>query len=109
MRTEYNKLVRDRIPEILERAGHTYTLATMNEQEYQQALRDKLCEEAAEAASATAQHLISELADLYEVIDTLMASNSIDPTIVRAEQERRRSERGGFAQRIRLLATISVS
>ncbi len=109
MRTEHNKLVRDRIPEILERAGHTYTLATLNEQEYQQALRAKLCEEAAEAASADAQHLISELADLYEVIDALMANNSIDPVTVRAEQERRRAERGGFAQRIRLLDTVSES
>ena len=109
MRTEYNKLVRDRIPEILERAGYTYTIATLNEQEYQQALRAKLCEEAAEAASADAQHLISELADLYEVIDTLMVSNSIDPATVRVEQERRRSERGSFTQRIRLLDTITPS
>ena len=59
MRTEYNELVRDSVPEILERAGYTYTIATLNEQEYQQALRAKLCEEAAEAASADAQHLIS--------------------------------------------------
>ena len=107
MRTEYNKLVRDRIPEILEGAGYTYTFRVMNEQEYQQALRDKLLEEAYEAACADAQHLISELADLYEVIDTLMACNAIEATIVHAEQERRRSERGGFAQRIRLIDTIS--
>ncbi len=80
----------------------------MNEQEYQQALRDKLREEATETANATAQQFVSELADLYEVIDTLMISNSIDPVIVRSEQEQRRSERGGFAQRIRLLATIST-
>ncbi|MBA2391516.1 MAG: nucleoside triphosphate pyrophosphohydrolase [Ktedonobacteraceae bacterium] len=109
MRTEHNKLVRDRIPEILERAGLTYTLAMLNEQEYQQALRAKLCEEAAEAASADGEHLISELADLYEVIDTLMANNAIDPATVHTEQERRRSERGGFAQRIRLLDTVSES
>ncbi len=107
MRTEYNKLVRDRIPEILAHAGYTYTIATMNEPEYQKALRDKLCEEAAEAANADLQHLITELADLYEVIDTLMVSNSIDSATVRAEQKRRRSERGGFAQRIRLLETIA--
>jgi len=107
MRTEYNKLVRDRIPEILEHAGCTYTITIMDEQEYQQALRDKLCEEASEAASADPQHLIAELADLYEVIDALMVSNAIDLATVRAEQEQRLRERGGFVKRMRLLDTIS--
>jgi len=45
--------------------------------------------------------------DLYEVIDTLMSENNIAPDVVRAEQERRRQARGGFAQRIRLLSTSS--
>ncbi len=103
MQTEYNKLIRDRIPEILTGAGYTYDIVTMNEQEYQQALREKLVEEALEAASADSQHLITELADLHEVIDALTTSNGITPGDVRAEQERRRAERGGFTQRFRLL------
>ncbi|MDQ2886400.1 MAG: nucleoside triphosphate pyrophosphohydrolase [Chloroflexota bacterium] len=108
MHTEYNKLIRDRIPEILAQTGYTYAVETMNEQEYQQALREKLVEEAREAATAAeTQQLITELADLYEVIDTLMSENTIAPDAVRAEQERRRQERGGFAQRIRLLSTTS--
>ncbi|HYU76369.1 MAG TPA: nucleoside triphosphate pyrophosphohydrolase [Ktedonobacteraceae bacterium] len=51
MQQAYNKLVRDRIPEILTRAGYTYAITIMSEQEYQQALRDKLVEEAREAAT----------------------------------------------------------
>ena len=110
MHTEYNKLVRDRIPEILAQAGYTYETTTMDEQEYQQALREKLVEEALEAVTASEiQQLITELADLYEVIDTLMSDNNIDPDTVRAEQEWRRQERGGFAQRIRLLSTTSAA
>lgn len=108
MHTAYNKLVRDRIPAILAQAGYTYETIIMDEQEYQQALREKLAEEALEAAAATErQQFITELADLYEVVDTLMSENGIDPEVVRAEQERRRQERGGFAQRIRLLSTTS--
>jgi predicted house-cleaning noncanonical NTP pyrophosphatase (MazG superfamily) len=108
MHTEYNKLVRDHIPALLAQTGYTCDTATMNEQEYEQALREKLIEEALEAASASEmQQLITELADLYEVIDTLMNDNNIAPEVVRAEQERRRQERGGFAQRIRLLSTTS--
>jgi predicted house-cleaning noncanonical NTP pyrophosphatase (MazG superfamily) len=49
--------------------------------------------------------LITELADLYEVIDTIMATYHIDPEAVRNMQIRRRQERGGFTQRIRLLRT----
>jgi predicted house-cleaning noncanonical NTP pyrophosphatase (MazG superfamily) len=108
MPTEYNKLVRDRIPEIIAQTGYTYEIAIMSEQEYQQALREKLVEEALEATTACdTQHLITELADLYEVIDTLMADYNIAPEMIRAEQERRRQERGGFSQRIRLLSTAS--
>ena len=108
MHTEYNKLVRDHIPTILAQTGYTYETTTMDEQEYRQALREKLVEEAREAAAAVEmRQLITELADLYEVIDTLMRENTIAPDVVRAEQERRRQARGGFAQRIRLLSTSS--
>ena len=108
MQQAYNKLIRDHIPAILAQAGYTYKTTTMDEQEYRQALREKLVEEALEAATASeTQQLITELADLYEVIDTLMSENTIAPEVVRAEQERRRQERGGFAQRIRLLSTTS--
>ena len=110
MYTEYNKLVRDRIPEIIAQIGSTCEITTMHEQEYQQALRAKLVEEAQEAAKASdTQQLITELADLYEVIDTLMNSNDIAPETIHAEQERRCRERGGFSQRIRLISTTNSS
>jgi predicted house-cleaning noncanonical NTP pyrophosphatase (MazG superfamily) len=67
MRKTYNKLVRDRIPEIIQAAGQEYATEVMSLEEYQQALREKLIEEAQEAADAS--DLISELADLYEVMD----------------------------------------
>ncbi len=103
MRTLYHKLVRDRIPEILRCDGRTYEIVTMNEEEYRQALREKLIEEAKEAASASSNELITELADLYQVIEALMKSYDITPNQVQTEQERRRIERGGFEQRIRLV------
>ena len=52
MRKEYNKLVRDRIPEIIRRDGRNCEIATISEDEYLQALREKLVEEAQEAAEA---------------------------------------------------------
>lgn len=108
----HNKLVRDRIPDIIQAAGRQCAIAQMTVEEYQQALREKLVEEAQEAAlsvernsagTAPADELIRELADLYEVIDALMVAHQIERSDVIKEQETRRIERGGFSQRLRLL------
>ena len=103
MREEYDKLVRDRIPEIIRRSGRQCATETMSEAEYQQALRAKLVEEGEEAAQAGAQKLVTELADLCEVFDALLAAYRIERQAVLAEQEKRRKERGAFEKRIRLL------
>ena len=105
MQTAYHKLIRDRIPEIIRADGYSCDIETMDEHEYRQALRQKLVEESCEVATASEQELVSELADLHEVIDALMSSYNISPTTVQATQEQRRTERGGFQQRLRLLRT----
>jgi predicted house-cleaning noncanonical NTP pyrophosphatase (MazG superfamily) len=104
MRKEYNKLVRDRIPEIIQQNGLECKILTLTKSEYCQALRQKLIEEAQEAAEAS-EELIAELADLYEVIDALLETYGINRELVLAEQQRRRSDRGGFERRIKLLWT----
>ena|SRR6266566_354289 len=106
MRMEYHKLVRDRIPELIRRRGQSCAVATMTEEEYRQALRAKLVEEAHEAAQAsTMQELVTELADLSEVLDALLTTYAIPLEIVQGEQSLRRTERGAFEQRLRLLWT----
>lgn len=105
MRREYNKLVRDCIPEMIRQDNHECEVAMMTEEEYCRALREKLIEEAREAAEADTQKLVIELADLYEVIDAIMATYRMERESVLAQQEQRRTERGGFYKRIRLLWT----
>lgn len=105
MRKEYNKLVRDRIPEIIGNHNHTCETVTLNPADYAQALRQKLIEEATEAATASDADLVTELADLYEVIDALLQTYNISRETAIAEQKRRREERGGFEKRIKLLWT----
>jgi predicted house-cleaning noncanonical NTP pyrophosphatase (MazG superfamily) len=102
-RHSHNKLIRDRIPEIIQGAGKQCEVEVLAEKDYQQALRQKLIEEAHEAAIATGNDLIQELADLYEVIDELMAVYHIEREAVVKTQEERRVERGGFNKRLRLL------
>ena len=106
MPTEYNKLVRDRIPDIIRQHGHSCDAETMDEEAYRQALRAKLVEEATEVAAAANEHeLLTELADVYEVMAALMTTYEITLAAVHTMQEQRRIKRGGFAQRICLLRT----
>ena len=101
-----NKLVRDRIPEIIRAAGNTCEIEVLSDDDYKMALRDKLMEEAKEAAAAAdVETMMTELADLYEVITALMAVYKISPEAVRSKQMWRRERRGAFRKRIRLLET----
>ena len=107
MHQEHNKLVRDGIPEIIRQSGNRCEVAIMSEAELRQALREKLLEEASEAAAASLENLVSELADVQEVIDALLALHGIEWEAVVKEQRRKRTERGGFTKGIRLLWTDS--
>ncbi len=105
MRKEYHKLVRDRLPEIIKKNGINCEFITMKEPEYYQALRQKLLEESQEAAAASPEDLVTELADIYEVIDTIMEIYGISHQRVISAQRQRRQERGGFQNKIKLLWT----
>lgn len=101
----YNKLVRDRIPEIIAADGRQYATEIMNESEYRQVLLAKLVEEANEIANAESGDMVTEIADLYEVIDALLIAFNLDKDAVLATQKKRCEERGGFVKRIKLLWT----
>ena len=65
----YNKLVRDRIPEIIEMSGKTCTTRLLTEEEYIIEINKKMYEEIDEYdATETSDDAIEELADLLELI-----------------------------------------
>ncbi|MBZ0276157.1 MAG: nucleoside triphosphate pyrophosphohydrolase [Anaerolineae bacterium] len=105
MKYHYNKLVRDRIPEIIAAEGRQCGTEILDESAYRQALLTKLVEEAQEVATADSGDLVKELADLYEVADALIATFQLDREAIRTTQQKRHSERGGFTKRIKLLWT----
>ena len=105
MRTEHNKLVRDKIPKIIRDSSNQCETTTLSNLDYIKALRQKLVEEANEAATAAPDELAQELADVMEVMDALMAATGISPEEVREIQKEKRLKRGGFDNRIKLLWT----
>ncbi|MDJ0903535.1 MAG: nucleoside triphosphate pyrophosphohydrolase [Xenococcus sp. MO_188.B8] len=105
MKTEHNKLVRDKIPDIIRASNNQYEILTLSDAEYIDALKQKLLEEANEAAIASPDELAQELADIYEVIDALLAAAGIEKETVKNIQKQKRSIRGGFDNKIKLLWT----
>ena len=102
MKITYNKLIRDRIPEIIRADGKQAQIEVMSESEYRKALLEKLVEEAQEAAQASDDDRITEIADLYEVIDAILDSWNMSREEVIKVQKERRQKRGGFEQRLKL-------
>ena len=99
MTITYNKLVRDRIPEIIQASGKKCSTEILSDEEYLKLVDAKLDEELAEYHK---DQNIEELADLLEVIHaaTLARGYSLeDLERVRAEKA---TKRGGFVNRILL-------
>jgi predicted house-cleaning noncanonical NTP pyrophosphatase (MazG superfamily) len=91
----YNKLVRDRIPEILDEKGVSYEKRIASPEEYKAELIKKLDEEIEEFSEAGD---LEELADVAEVIEALKKlPEYVD---VEAIRQKKREEKGGFDQKI---------
>ncbi len=93
----YNKLVRDKIIEIVEARGGQATFHVADQAEYWQKLKEKLREEVEEFMEAESQE---ELADVFEVIDALLKEKGWSDADIVAVQDKKRKERGGFDERI---------
>jgi predicted house-cleaning noncanonical NTP pyrophosphatase (MazG superfamily) len=101
----FDKLVRDRIPEILQKSGVVVEARVLTTEEYAKALRTKLIEEASELDRAlTTKDMQEEMADVLEVIEAIAAFSGFSLDDIRAVQKTKRDERGGFSKRIFLIA-----
>jgi predicted house-cleaning noncanonical NTP pyrophosphatase (MazG superfamily) len=96
------KLVRNRIPKIIEKnEGTKPVVEFLNEGQFKIALLEKLVEEAKEARKArTPEKTLAELADLQEVIEEAVKFFGFSHADLKRIQKRKRRERGGFSKRI---------
>lgn len=97
MITVYNKLVRNHIPDIIEQSGKKATYRTLSYDEFQQALKAKLVEEATELLNAkTPEEELEELVDIYEVLGFLTHNKEA----VFETMAEKRNTKGWFNKRI---------
>ena len=101
----YNKLVRDRIPEIIKSSGKACTTEILTDKDYLRMIDAKLDEELAEYHK---DQNIEELADMLEVIRAAAIARGYtleDLERVRAEKA---AKRGGFEKKILLVEVQEV-
>ena len=103
----YNKLVRDNIPEIIKDDNREPITRILSDKEYKEELEKKLLEEYKEVLNTkTSEERIEELADMYEIIDSLAKLENKTINNVSDIAQQKRSERGGFDKKIFLEKVI---
>ena len=95
--TIYNKLVRDRIPEIIEKKGQKAKIHIAGDGEYAIKLKEKLIEEINEFYQNENEE---EFADILEVIDALRIYKKFENRKVLSIKKKKFKERGGFSKKI---------
>ena len=84
----FNKLVRDKIPEIITKNGEDVICQKLTQNALLRALMEKAVEEALEIATAPASSLIEELGDEYEVVSSILEVIKSVNTIDKHQQKR---------------------
>lgn len=97
---KFDKLVRDKIPEIIESTGKKVICRILSEEEYKEYLEKKLDEEVAEFHGSKS---IEELVDIWEVFVHLAAAYGYESKQFFRAQKAKNKERGGFIKRICLV------
>ncbi|MBF7096526.1 nucleoside triphosphate pyrophosphohydrolase [Alkalibacter mobilis] len=100
MKIKYDKLIRDKVPELIEKSGRKHTVKVLDEKEYHDALIDKIIEEINEFRATDNEE---ELADIYEALDCLVELKDYEPMHIDYLRLKKREARGSFKKRFLLV------
>ncbi len=100
--TPKNKLIRDNVPGSITEQGRTPNLITLDDTTFQKEIFNKLVDEAKEAVEAQndSDHLAEEIADVYEVLDSIIKLKNLDPNQIKQIQINKRVQWGSFDKKI---------
>ena len=96
----YNKLVRDKIPNIIKGKGETPVVRILDENEYKKELENKLYEEYKEVIKAIGDDRVEELADMLEVIRALASLENKTLNDVITIADKKVKKRGAFKEKV---------
>lgn len=90
---EYDKLVRDRIPEVVRENDETPVTHTVDGEAYRERLREKLVEEATEFRD---DPTVEELGDVLDVVAAIREAEPVDESDLQRKRRAKAAQRGGF-------------
>ena len=99
----YNKLVRDKIPQIIENTGNKCVCEILADEQYVKMLNEKLQEELNEYLESGS---VEELADMGEVMHAILAYKNVSIEEFQKIRLDKLEARGGFKDRILLKEVI---
>jgi predicted house-cleaning noncanonical NTP pyrophosphatase (MazG superfamily) len=97
----YNKLIRDRIPEIIEEDGNEYEIRVLDDNEYLDELDKKLMEELKEYYESGE---VEELADIAEILYAIAKHKGVNAEEFENIRIRKAEKRGGFGKKLFLIS-----
>ncbi|TXC92647.1 phosphoribosyl-ATP pyrophosphohydrolase [Metabacillus litoralis] len=100
----YNKLVRDKIPAIIDQTGKKYEVRKLNNEEYIEELKKKAYEELNEFVEAKdRESSLEELGDLLEVINAVAVYHGSTLEEINSIRQQKEEKRGSFGEKIFLI------
>ncbi|MGH0430620.1 nucleoside triphosphate pyrophosphohydrolase [Bacillus hominis] len=100
----HNKLIRNKIPQIIKTNGKTPTTRILPEDEYIKEICKKTEEELTECLEAkTKSHKLEELSDLLELINSLAEYEGTTLEEINEIRKKKAEERGNFSNRVFLI------
>ncbi len=102
MRKIYNKLIRDKIPEIIKKDGKKYKIRILSDEEYKKELLKKIVEESQEflKTNGNKEELTKEISDVLEIIDYLINVFGLNREEIKKVKLEKKKLRGGFNKKI---------
>lgn len=100
---KYHKLVRDKIPEIIEMSGKRADVEVLDNDSYKEHLDKKLGEELKEYLDSDS---VDELADLMEIILSILKYKGINFIEFEDIRKKKANDRGAFEKRLLLKEVI---
>jgi predicted house-cleaning noncanonical NTP pyrophosphatase (MazG superfamily) len=98
----HNKAIRDKIPEIIEKSGHSSNVKTLSDEEFLIEIEKKLSEEVSEYQNDKNPE---ELADILEVIYRIAKLRGISQEALEKIRIKKSEERGSFEKNLFLIDT----
>ncbi|RNA66924.1 nucleoside triphosphate pyrophosphohydrolase [Alteribacter keqinensis] len=103
----YNKLVRDRIPEVIAHTGKKAVWETLTDEQYLSCAKEKMKEELGEyLASKNDDEAVEELADLLELIYCLAEQHNSTVDQLEVVRREKAEKRGSFKEKVFLREVI---